>query len=312
MLRHIVAIAVFAASISAFVSTPTNAADKMTLRTVTDGVYMMENGRGSSNSTFVVTKEGVLVLDFDIRTADQVLAAIRKKTDKPVRYLVSSHSAGDHSTGAMHFQADKPIYIAHKNQVRDLFMQEGKEFARRTEERQSYKGKKLVRPTLGFEKSLTLYMGGLTFQIRHEGHGHSTGDTTIYIPQKRVFLAGDILDTEIHPGQGSSGESSYSKVSGWIKIIDNITARNLPVDTFVPGHGPVHVNRGIADLQEQKRYFVVMRNEVAKRIKQGKSPSQIYRELKKNMPKEFAHYRRSSRLRNFIKRFWHQLHDRGL
>ena len=99
--------------------------------------------------------------------------------------------------------------------------------------------------------------------------------------------------------------------AGWIKILGNIIARELPVDTYAPGHGPVHVGRGVADLQEQRRYFVVMRDEVAKRMKEGKTWPQIYRALKANMPKEFAHYRRKSRLRNFVKRFWHQLHDRG-
>ena len=51
---------------------------------------------------------------------------------------------------------------------------------------------------------MTLYFGGLTFQITPEGRGHSTGDLTVYIPQKRVMLMGDLLDTEIHPGQGES------------------------------------------------------------------------------------------------------------
>ena len=46
-------------------------------------------------------------------------------------------------------------------------------------------------------------------------------------------------------------------------------------------------------------------------MKEGKTWPQIYRDLKANMPKEFAHYRRKSRLRNFVKRFGHQLHDRG-
>ncbi len=185
------------------------AADKMTLNKVTDGVYMMENSRGSSNSTFVITNDGVLVFDFDIRTAGQVLAAIRKLTDKKVRYLVSSHSAGDHATGAWHFRADKPIYIASRPQVRDLNMQEADEFKQRQGERAYYKDKELIKPDVAFDNAMTLYFGGLTFHIKHEGQGHSTGDTTIYIPQKRVFLAGDILDTEIHPGQGSSSNVYY-------------------------------------------------------------------------------------------------------
>ena len=102
--------------------------DKMIMSKVADGVYLMENSRGSGNSTFIVTEEGVLVLDFDVRTADQTLAAIRKLTDKKVKYLISSHSAGDHATGAWYFREDRPVYIATKNQVKYLFMQEGRDF----------------------------------------------------------------------------------------------------------------------------------------------------------------------------------------
>ena len=288
--------------------------DKMTMSKVTDGVYLMENTRGSGNSTFVVTDEGVLVLDFDIRTADQTLAAIRKLTDKKVKYLISSHSAGDHATGAWHFREDKPVYIATKNQVKDLFMQEGRDFEERKNSNDpnnaAYKGKELVRPDIGFDGPTTLYFGGLTFQITPEGFGHSTGDLTIYIPQKRVMLMADLLDTEIHPGQGESGGVYFSNVKGWIEILDKIMQRNLAVDTYVPGHGPVHIGRGVKDLEEQKRYFVVMRDEVAKMIQAGKSVEQIHKEFK--VPQEFAHYRRPERLRNFLRLFYNQLIDRGL
>ena len=253
----------------------------MTLHKIADDVYMMQNARGSSNSTFVITRDGVLVFDFDVRTADQTLAAIRKMTDKKVRYLVSSHSAGDHATGAWWFREDKPIYIASRPQVRDLFMQEGEEFQKRKERGDAgYKTAELVHPDIGFDKELTLFFGGLTFQMRFEGQGHSTGDTTVYIPQKRVFLTGDLLDTEIHPGQGESGGVYYSVVDGWIGLLDNIMARKLAVDTYVPGHGPVHVGRGVADLQEQKRYFVTIRNEVTRMIQAGKSLDEIKKELK--------------------------------
>jgi glyoxylase-like metal-dependent hydrolase (beta-lactamase superfamily II) len=288
--------------------------DKMTMSKVTDGVYLMENARGSGNSTFVITDEGVLVLDFDIRTADQTLAAIRKLTEKKVKYLISSHSAGDHATGAWHFREDKPVYIATKNQVKDLFMQEGRDFEERKNSNEpnnaAYKGKELVRPDIGFDGPTTLYFGGLTFQITPEGFGHSTGDLTVYIPQKRVMLMADLLDTEIHPGQGESGGVYFSNVKGWIEILDKIMQRNLAVDTYVPGHGPVHIGRGVKDLEEQKRYFVVMRDEVAKMIQAGKSVEQIQKEFK--VPQEFAHYRRPERLRNFLRIFYTQLMDRGL
>jgi cyclase len=280
---------------------------------ITDGVYMFENSRGANNSTVVLTQDGVLVLDFNISNADQVLAGIRKLTDKKIRYLISSHSALDHASGAWHFREDKPIYIASKAQAHDLQMQELVGFNERRDSKDPrnavYKGKELVQPDVTFDGSMTLHFGGLTFQITTEGRGHSTGDLTVYIPQKRVFLMGDLLDTEIHPGQGESGDIFFSNVKGWIEILDRIMARHLPVDTYVPGHGPVHIGRGVKDLEEQKRYFVVMRDEVAKLIAAGKNLEQIEKELK--VPQEFAHYKRLERLLPFIKLYYHQLTETG-
>lgn len=287
--------------------------EKMTPVKVADGVYMFENSRGSGNSTAVITDEGVVVLDFHIGNADQTLAGIRKLTDKKVRYLISSHSASDHASGAWHFREDKPIYIASKNQIHDMYMQEAKEFEERKNSddprNAAYKGKELVRPDIGFDGTMTLYFGGLTFHITAEGRGHSTGDLTVFIPQRRVMLMADLLDTEIHPGQGESGEIFYSNVEGWMNILDNIMQRNLPVDTYVPGHGPAHIGRGVKDLEEQKRYYVVMRDEVSKMIQAGKSLEQIEKEFK--VPQEFAHYKRPERLKQFFKLFYNQLIEKG-
>ncbi|HKA34979.1 MAG TPA: MBL fold metallo-hydrolase [Candidatus Binatia bacterium] len=286
---------------------------KMTMSKLADDVYFMQNSAGSSNSVFFITSDGVLVFDFDIRTADQTLAAIRKLTDKKVRYLISSHSAGDHATGAWHFREDKPVYIATKNQAKDLFMQEAKEFEERKNSKdpanEGYRKGELVRPDIAIDGPTTLFFGGLTFQITPEGRGHSTGDLTVFVPQKRLMLMGDLLDTEIHPGQGESAGVWYSNVNGWVAILDNVMARNLPAETYVPGHGPVHRGRGVKDLEEQKRYFVVMRDEVAKMVAAGKTLEQIEKEFK--IPPEFANYTRPERLKNFYKLFYNQLIEKG-
>jgi glyoxylase-like metal-dependent hydrolase (beta-lactamase superfamily II) len=294
-------------------STGAAAPVRMTPVKIADNVYMLQHSQGSGNSTVVFTDDGVLVFDFHIDNADQTLAFIRKQTDKKVKYLISSHSAGDHASGAWHFREDKPIYIATKNQVHDLRMQELQEFNERKNSNDprnaGYKGKELIPPDIGFDGTMTLYFGGLTFQITAEGRGHSTGDLTVYIPQKRVYLMGDLLDTEIHPGQGESAGVFYSNVKGWVQILDNIMARNLAVETYVPGHGPAHLGRGVKDLEEQKRYFVVMRDEVAKMIAAGKNLEQIEKEFK--IPQEFAHYTRPERLKSFYKLFYNQLMETG-
>ena len=104
-----------------FLSIGAAAPVRMTPVKITEGVYMFEHSQGSGNSTVVITDDGVLVFDFHIDNADQTLAGIRKLTDKKVKYLISSHSAGDHASGAWHFREDKPVYIATKNQVHDFF-----------------------------------------------------------------------------------------------------------------------------------------------------------------------------------------------
>ena len=129
---------------------------RMEQRKIADNVYMMEHSTGSSNATFIVTDEGVLVWDADVRTADQVFAAIRRTTDKKVKYVAFSHPAGDHATGAWHFREDKPLVIGTRKQLRDLYQQEGAQFAERKAsndpQHAAYRNAELVIPDIAFEE----------------------------------------------------------------------------------------------------------------------------------------------------------------
>src|SRR5215210_3596570 len=78
-------------------------------------------------SMFTVTPEGVLVVDpcgeGNANTPSLLKAAIRSVTDQPVRYVVYSHSAWDHSMGGIVF-ADKDQYVS-QQRPRDLMSGEG-------------------------------------------------------------------------------------------------------------------------------------------------------------------------------------------
>ena len=270
-------------------------------------VYVF-TGAGS-NSGFVVTDEGVLVFDSDIRNND--LPAIRKVTDKRITYLFASHASGDHSTGGFYFREDKPVYIGTRDQIRAYFQHEAKEFEDRKKQGAAgytTPGAVLVPPSMGFDDDLTVLFGGLTFQAKAEGYGHTSGDLTLYIPQRRVMFMGDLLNNELHPGQAEAAGVFYANIQGTIDILNNIINRNLPVDTYVSGHGPVHVGRGIADVVDQRDYFILMRDEVAKMVAAGKTLDQILTEFK--VPARFAHYQ-PGRLRGILPLFYNQLIERG-
>jgi len=77
---------------------------RMTPVKIADNVYMLQHSQGSGNSTVVFTNDGVLVFDSHVDNSDQTLAFIRKTTDKKVKYLITSHSAGDHATDEPHHE----------------------------------------------------------------------------------------------------------------------------------------------------------------------------------------------------------------
>jgi glyoxylase-like metal-dependent hydrolase (beta-lactamase superfamily II) len=281
---------------------------KITMVKIADNVYTMQS-ETSSNSTFIITDDGVVVFDHYMPQSEQTLAAIRKLTDKKVKYLFSSHEAIDHSSGAWWFREDHPIYIATKNQLREMLGERGrlyKEVEQSNDPRNAvYHGKDLILPDLVFDDSMTLRLGGITFEARLEGAAHSTGDLTLYIPQKKVFLMGDLFNSELHAGGGSLVPGSGSDPDNWIKVLGNIKERNLPVDTYVPGHGPVHVGRGVKDVEDAQHYFIVMRDVVASMMAQGKTLEQIVKEFK--VPAEFEKYGLRDRLPTTLPLYYWEL-----
>lgn len=306
-LKRILAVTPILLCLSMYSGVPSAQGTRQMVQVAKD-VYTM-TGAGS-NASFVVTDEGVLVFDSDIRNDD--LPFIRKVTNRKIMYVFASHASGDHSTGAWHFREDKPVYIGTRDQIRAYFQNELKEFEERKAQRApgyNLPGSELVPPSMGFDGNLTIMFGGLTFQAKAEGYGHTSGDMTMYIPQRRVMFMGDLLNNEIHPGQAEAAGVFYANIQGTIDILNRIIDRNLPVDTYIPGHGPVHVGKGIADVVDQRDYFILMRDEVAKMVMAGKTLEQIQKELK--VPARFAHYP-PGRLAGILRVFYYQLIEHGL
>jgi len=285
----------------------------MELRKIADNVYVMQP-TGGSNSMFVVTDEGVVVWDSDIRTADQVFAGIRRTTGKKIKYHIISHPAGDHASGGWHFREDQPVMISSRRQAKSLAEEELEEFTTRHNSNDPvyapYHDSQLIQPNVTFDGSLTLRFGGLTFQITEEGSAHSISDLTLYIPERRVLAMGDLFKSETHTGPGDTVYKTFDGGKPFMAVADKIMARNLPVDTYVPGHGPVHVGRGVADLQELRRYFEAMRAEVSRMIKEGKTEQQVLAEFK--TPAPFDKYGQAAGIVRFLPLYYRDLKADGV
>ena len=65
-------------------------------------VFTIVHGEGiNSNTTFIITKEGVIVVDTRVtpKEARKVMAEIRKRTELPILYTINTHYHGDHTFG---------------------------------------------------------------------------------------------------------------------------------------------------------------------------------------------------------------------
>lgn len=139
------------------------------------GAYWVTNGL--YNSMFIVSDEGVIVVDAPPSYADKIPAAIKEVTDQPVKYFVYSHHHSDHTGGSTVFGNDV-IRVGHELAAQEL--------------RRKNDPKRPV-PTVTFGDTYSLKLGNQTVELAYPGLQHSPGNIFIYLPTQKVLMLVDVL-----------------------------------------------------------------------------------------------------------------------
>ena len=202
-----------------------------------------ENLGWNSNSAFVVTKSGVLVIDTgSSETIGNALKqTIRQVTDKPVKWIVNSHAHGDHWLGNIAFKDSNPVIYA-TTTVNELAKSEGatwvENFKRLSEGATG--DTPLLLPNKIIDERSELLFDETKIVLFPSGNSHSPGDLITWLPQQRVVISGDVVYSDRMP------TTSASDITQWITMLDAL--QQLDPAAVIPGHGDVTDVEGLRRL----------------------------------------------------------------
>ncbi len=204
---------------------------------ISDRLFEILGGRGAQGGAYV-GDNGVLVIDAktDKQSVDQVIEGIRRITDKPIKYLVNTHSDGDHVMGNQYFP-ETVTFIAHQNCRKDFFR------PGRRGNPSEWKKPELSPfiPSLTFRDKMDMYLGSKKVELWYFGVGHTTGDTVLYFPEEKTAFIGDqIFLTRPQLIHSYKGGNSFEHVKTLTKMLQTIDA-----EKFYSGHSEMTDREGI-------------------------------------------------------------------
>jgi len=205
------------------------------VREVSADVYAYLQPDGSwylNNTGFLVSTAGVISVDATSteRRTRALLDAIGTVTEKPVRTLVNTHHHGDHTHG--NYLMSGATIIGHER-CREAILNSRIPPAAGVWSEVDWGHLEPAPPFLTYADGVTLWSGDLRCEVRYVGTpAHTTNDSIVWIPEREVVFAGDLLFN------GGTPFALMGSISGWIEVLETVL-RPLGARTMVPGHGPV-------------------------------------------------------------------------
>jgi cyclase len=278
------ALALFAGFV--FAAAPATA-QEATVRQIADDLYFFFDFDGS-NAVFLVTDEGVLLIDTRTHPRDgqDLLDRIRKVTDKPIKWVINSHFHGDHNFGNAVFKAAGATFVAQQETARIMQQVQPKELARRVD---GFKKRgldpnevKLILPDVTFDNGMTIHLRGREVQLMYFGPGQQAGDTFVLFPHARALFTPGAF------GKRNMPTMAYTpSVDNWIKVLNQVT--DMDVDQILPAHGDVATR---ADVKELAAMLADEYETVKQAVEKSLSVDEAVKTLTFPQYKDWRNYRR--------------------
>ena len=225
---------------------------------VTDGVYVAI-GFGLANSIMIEGDDGLIIVDTmeSVQQGEEVLAAFRKISSKPVRAIIYTHNHTDHVFGSAAFANPGEVEIyAHEttqyyinrviNVVRPIInLRSMRMFGNYLPEDEMVNdgiGAFLgidsdsrlfaMPPTQTFSDTLKLTIAGVDMELVH-APGETNDQIFVWLPQQGVLLPGDNI-YRAFPNLYTIRGTPYRDVTRWVSSLDKMRQRKPKF--LVPSH----------------------------------------------------------------------------
>ena len=211
---------------------------------VAEGVYAYvgetegrtyDNEGLNANIGLVVTNAGAVLIDSGatFQSARKIHEAARKVTSQPMTWVINTGDQDHRWLGNGYFTAQGITTIAHANAQADMSNRSGEQLQGLQVLKERLDGTVATLPTRFVTGPDTrLELGGTVFELKHRNGGHTPGDTLVWLPQKNLLFAGDVVYVDrvlgLHP---------VSNTRNWLESFAAIDA--LKPQVIVPGHGNV-------------------------------------------------------------------------
>jgi glyoxylase-like metal-dependent hydrolase (beta-lactamase superfamily II) len=226
------------------------------------GVASPANQGFNSNAGFVVTPEGVVVIDALGTPAlgRALLRAIRGVTDKPIKRVIITHYHADHFYGLAAFKQAGAEVWAHQ-EARE-YLESGEGAQRLEQRRRDLKPwvddmNAMVPPDHWLDADTSFTLGGIGFDLIYMGPAHAPDDLVVVVRNDKLLFSGDILFSGRVPFVGNADSRR------WLATMDRLLA--LKPAVMVPGHGPVSRDPA-ADLVFTRDYLLYLRQAMGRAV----------------------------------------------
>jgi glyoxylase-like metal-dependent hydrolase (beta-lactamase superfamily II) len=228
-----------------------------------DDFYTLE-GQGGTISV-LTGPDGVLLVDSQFAPlTDKLVAAIRKISNKPIRFLINTHVHGDHTGGNENF-AKQGALIFSRDQLR----------ARLEHPNPAPDGTPgkpappLALPVVTYDGPVTIHVNGENVRLIPIRNAHTDGDTLVNFPAHDILAVGDYYRSVGYPFVDLNNGGS---LQGILDGLGATIGRAGPHTRIIPGHGPVTDRNGLIAARD---LILAAREKIAALIAQGKSVDEV-------------------------------------